>query len=249
MRSTMARNARGVAAVFGLVTAVLALVSVGASIVAGGAPALALAPLFGLNAVSAALQALASLVVLVRGDQGRGAARVAAILLAGVALGYLPLVAVTSADAAAGGVVPATAAAILLVTSRGAPGTAGIAGRRSAMWLGRFVLAIVAVLAMAWAAVGIVGMATTAAGGGSGLGLYTAVRAAIVLGVLHAALLFVVGRLGAVGFLAAGAADVGLGLGALVLPSAWLLAGLLVAGVALLALGVAALADRSGRVR
>jgi hypothetical protein len=239
------RYARAAAAIFGLVTGLIGLAQSGASLDAAtsGGFVLVLLPLVLLSAANAGLLALGSGAVLLRGDRARLGGRVAGVLLAGAALAYIPLVVVTSPDVAFAAILPAAAAVILLVTTRGAVPSPErpVVGALPAV--GRFVLLGVAIAALGWSAAQLAGIA--AGGTISGLEGYAGVRAGFTLATVHAALAVVATRFVSGALLAAGALDVALGLWAIPTGPASLLGALLLVGVVLVVLG--ALAARSHR--
>ena len=214
MRGSLARSARTAAALFGLVTGALALASVVTSALAAGSQLLALAPLLVLYAANAAVLAGASGVVLARGDAGRLGARVAGVLLGAAALGVVPLVALGSTGSAVGAVLPAVAAAVLLLSSAGDGGDRHGPERRDATWSGRWVLVVVALGALVWAGVGVAGMAV----GDGGLAAFGSVTAALTLAGVHAALAAVVRRFPRATLGLVGALDATLGIGIVMKP-------------------------------
>jgi hypothetical protein len=234
----MGRYARAAAALFGLVTGLIGLLELGASIAASGAYGLALVPLLLLSAAYSALLAVGSAAVLARGDGARMGGRVAGVLLAAAALAYAPLVVVTSPDVAIGAVVPGGAALILLVTTRDRNGSRAGQVVAGAARIGRVVLLGVGIAALLWSAVQLAGMA--GGGPGSGLAGYGGVSAGITLAGVHAAFAVATPRFASGALLAAGALDVVLGFWAV--PTGQIfsaLGALLVAGLVLLALAAA----------
>jgi hypothetical protein len=234
----VAGSARTAAALFGLVTAVLAVARVGVSLAAGEAPyVLLLFPLVVLQLAHPVLLAATSAVTLVGGRRGRLAARAAGVLLAGTVASYLPLVVLTSAGVVIGATLPAAAAVVLLLTSRGSETPEQRLPRGSAGWLGRALLLAVTGVAMVWAAVALASM--TGGGGPARVTTYTGVAAALSLAFTHASLAVLVPWRPPVVLVLAGVMDIAIGIGALPTQPISELGALLPAGCVLIALGVA----------
>jgi hypothetical protein len=230
------RYARTAAALFGLVTGLIGLAQLGASLAVASGLALALLPLILLSATSSGLLALGSGAVLALGDRARLGGRVAGVLLAGTVLGYVPLVVLSSPGVLVGAIVPALAAVILFVTTREHAATRDLAGLTPAGRIGRLLLLGVGAAALVWSAVQLAGM--TADGSISGLGGYAGARAGISLASLHVALAVVAARFPGGALIAAGALDVLLGMSAFPVHVVSAIGGLVLVGLLLLGLGV-----------